>query len=480
MEHCWGGRGYYPYFDPDYDSLIERINPASVSVDNETCADTTLVKVDGANKHGILLEMVQVLSDLDLVISKSYVSSDGGWVMDVFHVTDQFGRKISDHSLITYLKQSLISTRLRGEIEPVKTCLGRVVEARDSSPSYNQSGLAILEMTVADRHGVLSEVSAVVAKHGFYVISGQVWTHNSRAACILYLRGENSPAIAVGALEHQLQLVVAASHGSDERWRLRLRPAAHAAGPVHVERRLHQLMHEDQDFELEDEVDEGDKSEKDGMPVRVSVESCEEKGYSVVGIRSRDRPKLLFDTVCTLTDLDYVVFHATVGSHGAQAIQEYFIRRKDGRPLDSEAERRKVARCLLAAVERRVSQGLTLKVRTPDRAGLLSEVTRVFREHGLTMLTAEIGRLGDSAVGTFCVRDASGVMVEPRTMESLRKEIGGEVAIEMDDSSPYRSIIRTCNPSGGAEKAGKRSLGSFLWSRIGRLSSNFGSIKSEI
>lgn len=39
-------------------------------------------QVDSANKHGILLEMVQVLTDLDLVISKSYICSDGGWLMD--------------------------------------------------------------------------------------------------------------------------------------------------------------------------------------------------------------------------------------------------------------------------------------------------------------------------------------------------------------------------------------------------------------
>lgn len=40
------------------------------------------MQVDSANKHGILLEMVQVLTDLDLVISKSYISSDGVWFMD--------------------------------------------------------------------------------------------------------------------------------------------------------------------------------------------------------------------------------------------------------------------------------------------------------------------------------------------------------------------------------------------------------------
>lgn len=34
------------------------------------------------NRPGILLEVVQVLSDLDLAISKAYISSDGGWFMD--------------------------------------------------------------------------------------------------------------------------------------------------------------------------------------------------------------------------------------------------------------------------------------------------------------------------------------------------------------------------------------------------------------
>jgi hypothetical protein len=40
------------------------------------------VQVDSMNKDGILLEVVQVLSDLDLHISKAHIISDGGWFMD--------------------------------------------------------------------------------------------------------------------------------------------------------------------------------------------------------------------------------------------------------------------------------------------------------------------------------------------------------------------------------------------------------------
>jgi hypothetical protein len=34
------------------------------------------------NKQGLLLEVVQVLTDLNLTISKSYISYDAGWFMD--------------------------------------------------------------------------------------------------------------------------------------------------------------------------------------------------------------------------------------------------------------------------------------------------------------------------------------------------------------------------------------------------------------
>lgn len=46
------------------------------------CVDFFVFQVDSVNRDGVLLEMVQLLTDLDLVISKSYISSDGGWLMD--------------------------------------------------------------------------------------------------------------------------------------------------------------------------------------------------------------------------------------------------------------------------------------------------------------------------------------------------------------------------------------------------------------
>jgi UTP:GlnB (protein PII) uridylyltransferase len=71
-----------------------------VVIDNTSCKNATVVHVDSANKYGILLEVVQVLTELQLIVKKAYISSDGGWFMDVFNVTDQNGQKIMDESVL--------------------------------------------------------------------------------------------------------------------------------------------------------------------------------------------------------------------------------------------------------------------------------------------------------------------------------------------------------------------------------------------
>jgi UTP:GlnB (protein PII) uridylyltransferase len=72
-------------------------------------------------------------------------------------------------------------------------------------------------------------------------------------------------------------------------------------------------------MEFDEGALQGDAAGADGTAV--TVEHCEEKAYSVVNVRCRDRPKLLFDIVCTLTDMQYVVFHAAVTSDGIYGIQ---------------------------------------------------------------------------------------------------------------------------------------------------------------
>jgi UTP:GlnB (protein PII) uridylyltransferase len=91
--------------DDEYAKLIRRMNPPRVVIDNNACENATVIQVDSVNKHGILLDVVQVISDMNLVIKKAYISSDGVWFMDVFNVTDRNGNKIKDKEVIDYIQR---------------------------------------------------------------------------------------------------------------------------------------------------------------------------------------------------------------------------------------------------------------------------------------------------------------------------------------------------------------------------------------
>ncbi|XP_068657637.1 ACT domain-containing protein ACR3-like [Aristolochia californica] len=464
---------YRPYFDPEFETLMERIHPPWVCIDNDSCGDCTLVKVDSANKPGILLDMVQVLTDLDLVISKSYISSDGGWVMDVFHVTDRRGNKITEESVIHYIQQALCAGR--------KSTSGRngPEEADTHQSSLVTDNNTALEMTATDRPGLLSEMSAVLAELECHIVVAEAWTHNKRAACIMYLSDQTtrrpiSDREHLARIEEQLVNVVGAHYqDGDKRTRMRVRLSGPKTGRPHTERRLHQLMMADRDYE----EDEDEAVERKRSGARVSIENCKEKRYSIVNVRSKDRPKLLFDTVCTLTDMDYVVFHAAISSHGSLAAQEYCIRQRDGCTLDSESERRRITQCLIAAVERRVSHDLRLDLCTGNRVGLLSDVTRVFRENSLSISRAELSVRGERASGTFYVTDASGDDVDPKTVETIRKEIGG-TSLEVNNA-PVWGVplhVNTAQTDSREDKS-RSSLGSLLRAQLERISSNFASIR---
>ncbi|RWR92795.1 ACT domain-containing protein ACR3-like protein isoform X2 [Cinnamomum micranthum f. kanehirae] len=441
-------RVYWPYFDPEYENLSQRLNPPSrVSVDNTTFSDCTVVKVDSVNKPGILLEVVQVLTDLDLAISKAYISSDGGWFMDVFRVTDQLGNKITDRKAIEYIEKAL------GPKSNILSTEGSTwVEKKVGLHSIGSH--TAIELIGTDRPGLLSEISAVLADFRCNVVAAEVWTHNMRVACVVYVtddatsRAVDDPA-RLASLEEQLKNVLQGCGHDGKGARTKF-----SVGFTHMDRRLHQMMFADRDYEG------GGLSEGDGTtsfrPI-ITVDRCEDKGYSVVNVRCKDRSKLLFDIVCTLTDMQYVVFHASIGSDGPYAIQEYYIRHMDGCILNSEGEKERIIKCLEAAIQRRVTEGISLELCARDRVGLLSEVTRVLRENGLSVTRAGVSTVGDQAVNIFYVRDASGNTVDMKTVEALRREIGHTMMLNV---KKVPSSVKVPRSSGWAKTS--FSFGSLL------------------
>ncbi|XP_041013232.1 ACT domain-containing protein ACR4-like isoform X1 [Juglans microcarpa x Juglans regia] len=394
--------------DDEYEKLRRRMNPPRVVIDNEACKNATVIRVDSANKHGILLEVVQVLIDLNLIITKAYISSDGGWFMDVFNVTDQDGNKVKDEGILDYIRKSL----------GPDSCFTSCMRSVGVKPSMDHTAI---ELTGSDRPGLLSEVSAVLTHLKCNVVSAEVWTHNTRAAAVMHVTDKETGCAITNPerLSRIKELLFNVLKGSNK---FSGAKTVVSYGITHTERRLHQMMFADRDYERAD-----DDASDDKQRPNVNVVNWYDKDYSVVTIRSKDRPKLLFDTVCTLTDMQYVVFHANIDAEGPEAYQEYYIRHIDGSPVKSDAERERVIQCLEAAIERRISEGLKLELCTTDRVGLLSDVTRIFRENSLTVTRAEVTTKAGKAVNTFYVRDASGYPVDSKTIDSIRQAIGQTV-----------------------------------------------------
>ncbi|XP_071927055.1 ACT domain-containing protein ACR4-like isoform X2 [Coffea arabica] len=421
--------------DDEYEKFIRRMNPPRVVIDTESCKNATVIQVDSANKHGILLEVVQVLTDLNLIITKAYICSDGGWFMDVFKVTDQDGNKITDEGVLDYIQK--VSCIECGNFEYFFRCIyGQIqliplVHLQSLGPdscfasSMRRSVGVVsamdhtsIELIGSDRPGLLSEVSAVLTHLKCNVVNAEVWTHNTRAAAVMQVTDKETGAAITDPerLAMIKQLLCNVLKGSNKS---REAKTVVSHGVTHTERRLHQMMFADRDYERT-----GHETLNERERPNVNVVNWCDKDYSVVTIRCKDRPKLLFDIICTLTDMQYVVFHGNVDAEGPEAHQEYCVRHVDGSPVKSDAERQRVIQCLEAAIERRVSEGLKLELCTTDRVGLLSDVTRIFRENSLTVTRAEVSTRAGKASNTFYVSDASGYPIDGKIIDSIRQTIG--------------------------------------------------------
>ncbi|GAB2221003.1 hypothetical protein Droror1_Dr00012165 [Drosera rotundifolia] len=109
-----------------------------------------LRKVNSIKKNGILLQVVQLLTDMNLVITKAYISSDGGWFMDVCHTVDYHGKKIRDKDVIDYIKK------------PIESDTWYTSSLRESVGVMPTEDHTSIELTGANKPGLLSDVCAVL------------------------------------------------------------------------------------------------------------------------------------------------------------------------------------------------------------------------------------------------------------------------------------------------------------------------------
>ena len=176
-----------------------------------------------------------------------------------------------------------------------------------------------IELTGTDSPGLLSEVCAVLTDLHCNVVNAEIWTHNARAAAVVHV-ADDSTGYAIEdpkrlATIKALLCSVLKGNSDMRSPKMTLSPP----GVTHRGRRLHQIMFADRDYVKVERV-QGRAEEKGSSP-QVTVFDCSEKDYTVITMRSKDRPKLLFDIICTLTDMQYVVFHGVVHTRRMEAYQ---------------------------------------------------------------------------------------------------------------------------------------------------------------
>ena len=153
-------------------------------------------------------------------------------------------------------------------------------------------------------------------------MNAEIWTHNTRAAAVAHVTDDSSGrAIKDPArLSRIRDLLCNVLRGSDDP--KTAKTTLSPPGVTNRDRRLHQIMFADRDYERVERAGQGGIRDRDKSPFpHVTVVDCIEKDYTVITMRAKDRPKLLFDIVCTLTDMQYVVFHGVVQTARTEAYQ---------------------------------------------------------------------------------------------------------------------------------------------------------------
>jgi len=263
-----------------------------------------------------------------------------------------------------------------------------IVPNSDDTDDADRVETTVVELAGVDRVGLLADVTDLLTASGCDVRSAAVWTAKGRVAFVLSIteKGraveDGDKAARLAGVLHRMMSGGGGGEGSGGGSGGGGSPGGGAAasdacvvhlervrGDVRHDRRLHTLLLREEargwggeggsgsvaaaaaaaapsppagpptpggstrpSSAQEEEAGNGVPpvalpSSASAFPARpaITVRPCPRTGYWTVTVASRDRPKLLFDTLCTLADLEYDVFHATVGAspllaHGAPAL----------------------------------------------------------------------------------------------------------------------------------------------------------------
>lgn len=421
----------------EYETLELRVHPPNVTVDNETYDDRTVITVDSANRPGTLVEVVQCLTELGLNVRKARISSDGGWFVDEFHVTETSGRKVTDEE-----KLKTIRKLLSIEYDVIK----------DSEVGTNQADEArqcstVFELCGQDRSGLLADVVQLLTSNNCDVRSAAVWTYKKMVAFVVSVLERGRPIQeeykATRLRQMLLEMMDSSGNGTVT--------CEKVIGPIHYERRLHLLMLKEELKEWHSSVARREvkllsqqetsakcvtsshglstdedlshlTSPKYSRP-EVIIQHYGHLNYWMVTIKCKDRNKLFFDTVCTLADLNYDIYHGAIDSEGDTATQLYYIRPRFGDFFWDYEKATKLRHILEAAIQRRFPKGLKVHVDPQDQR-TLADLTQQWKRAQLWITRAKVRQYNKNG-HTFYLMKTNGTAPDAKEVEIACQASGG-------------------------------------------------------
>mmetsp|Transcript_5236 Transcript_5236/g.15749 ORF Transcript_5236/g.15749 Transcript_5236/m.15749 type:complete len:589 (-) Transcript_5236:163-1929(-) len=388
----------------EYATLELRVHPPSVKIDNTLEDHSTVVIVDSANRPGTLVEVVERLTELGLGMRTAQISSDGGWFVDVFHVTNEEGEKIRDKRTLERIENIL---DLNFDISPGVPSEGKF------------GGMNVIEVLLKDEPGLLSRLSEQITRCQLNIYDTLLWTHGGYAA-ILFTASESGQPLSSERDQRELQSRLEEALGlwdiEDER--LRTSSFVHVNcchDTLYVEKRFYRLKMKASSIVealiLEDGAGwrPGGRGGEEEV-VAVTSRFDAQTRYTTFHVKCRDRPQLLFDTVCTLSDLSLDIFHATIDADGTLANLEFFVKSRSGSEIRSEKEMKYVKERLRLALNLGAPPALCIQVTGRDHKGDLHRTTRRLQEVGLDIAycTSRTDPIEMQTCSTFYVLDAKG------------------------------------------------------------------------
>jgi UTP:GlnB (protein PII) uridylyltransferase len=429
-------------------------------------------------------QVVQHFTELGLRINSARISSDGGWFHDrklsvtettvgfawllitirtpfyaVFVVSEAQGGKVRNNKKMQSIKQ-MLNVYMEHE---------DLVANGDETDDSHLVETTIFELAGLDRPGLLADVMQLLTHNGCDVRSAAVWTYKGRVAFVFSVTEKGKPVADETKLQRLRQMVAEIMEAMGRSATVRTQQVK---GEVHHDRRLHQLMLQD---ELEEwrsthssaaasrerrisgqTVANGPSKEKtydsatsvNGMesagslgatsPFRspkfdrpvIEISYCRQPNYWTINIRCRDRTKLLFDTVCTLADLEYDIYHATVDSFpNGLAQQEYFVRPRSKDGEFSEHDAALLRAMLESSIQRRFPKGIKVHVRSADRFGCLAALARQLQLAGLSVTRAKVRTfaMSNSSGHTLYLMDSADKVPELEKVQRALTQCGGKM-----------------------------------------------------